>query len=288
VCAGRNAGSTFRLATDAAIGKAGFANGNGASRMAGKGRERVVRWAGSFLIVLGVALLLGRLGPFDTFSELAPAARYAYWLGLTLLLWLQIEVCLRLLASHGGDRQPWWATAAAAALLASVPSAFEVAWAESFLRVERDLGPVDLLAIFGDVALIALPLALLLVRLRRPAALAPRPDADAPDAGLDRLQQALPPERRGAILALAAEDHYLRVFTDRGEALILKRFGDALADVAHLDGMRVHRSWWVARTAVAEVERDGDRLIVRLHDGVSVPVSRSYRLAVQEKWPISA
>lgn len=64
------------------------------------------------------------------------------------------------------------------------------------------------------------------------------PGPDAPASGdPDRLLSALSPDRRGALLALAAEDHYLRVYTDRGENLILRRFGDALADLAGLDGL---------------------------------------------------
>ena len=39
--------------------------------------------------------VVGRLGPFDTFSELPAAERYAYWIGLLLLTWLQIVVALR-------------------------------------------------------------------------------------------------------------------------------------------------------------------------------------------------
>lgn len=248
-----------------------------------------MKWAGSFLIVLAVAFLLARLGPFDTYSELSAGARYLYWVGLTLLLWLQVETALRLLAGRH-ESLPWWATAVAAALLGSLPSAFEVAWAESFLRVERDLGPLDLAAIYGDVALIAVPLTLLIVGLRRRRGPDRPPDRTGPagdGAAADRLLAALPPERRGAILALAAEDHYLRVITDRGEALILKRFGDALADVAALDGLRVHRSWWVSRSAVASVERDGERLMLVLRGGFRVPVSRSYALAVREAWGAS-
>lgn len=111
------------------------------------------------LVALAAGALLARLGPFDTFSELPAAERAAYWIGLTLLLGVQILVALHLLRAPLA-RLHWTAVAALAGLAGAVPSAFEVAWAESLLRVERDLGPVDLVAIYGDVALIAVPLAL--------------------------------------------------------------------------------------------------------------------------------
>ncbi len=224
------------------------------------------------LVALAAGLLLARLGPFDTFSDLPAVERAAYWIGLTLLLAAQILAALHLLRARL-DRLHWAALAAVAGLAGGIPSAFEVAWAESLLRVERDLGPVDLLAIYGDVLLIAVPLA---IAMRAVMKAPPSRAEDPPAAGTERLLSALPPERRGALLALAAEDHYLRVFTDQGEALILRRFGDALIDVEALDGAQVHRGWWVAREAVVGSERDGDRTILRLVNGVRVPVSRTH------------
>lgn len=70
--------------------------------------------------------------------------------------------------------------------------------------------------------------------------------------------------------------------TNRGEALILMRMGDALRELEGVDGVRVHRSWWVARDAVIGAERDGERTMLRLENGVTVPVSRTYLLAVRE------
>lgn len=247
--------------------------------------ETTRRWLPlrNLLIVAAVGAVLGRIGPFDTFSELPTAARYAYWIGLTLLLWLQTAIALHLMR----DVADGWSGAMrtiAAALLGALPTAFEVAWAESLLRVSRDLGLVDVMIIYGDVALIAVALALPL-ELIDGHRLADRPRRHpSPRVGpgdIDDLISALPPERRGALLALEAEDHYLRVHTDRGNALIHNRFSDALARVATVDGLRVHRSWWVARGAIERVARDGDRLALHLRGGLVVPVSRTYALAVR-------
>jgi len=230
----------------------------------------------ALLVALAAGLLLARLGPFDTFSQLPAKERAAYWIGLTLLLAAQVLIALHLLR---GRRLHWAAAAVAAGLAGAVPSAFEVAWAESLLRVERDLGLVDLVKIYGDVLLIAIPLALAM-RAVLPVVSEPAPAEAA--RGNRRILDALPPERRGALLALAAEDHYLRVHTDRGQALILRRFGDALVDLAGLDGAQVHRGWWVARAAVAGSEREGERWVLILTNGLRVPVSRTYVLAARD------
>jgi len=235
------------------------------------------------LIVVGVGAALGRIGPFDTFSELPGATRYAYWIGLTLLVWLQTAAVLHLLREPLA-RWPWAARTALAALIGAVPGAFEVAWAESLLRVTRDLALLDVAKLYGDVALIAVGLALPLEPIGGNLLFAPRPGPDRTEPAPvlpDDLIASLPPERRGSLVALEADDHYLRVHTDRGHALVHRRFGDALAQVANVEGLRVHRSWWVVRSAVTRAERDGDRVTLELRNGLRVPVSRTYTLAVR-------
>ena len=97
-----------------------------------------------------------------------------------------------------------------------------------------------------------------------------------------RILARLPLRLRGArLLALEAEDHYLRVHTDAGSDLILLRLADAIAEADDLPGARCHRSWWVARDAVMAVNRTGGRIILDIAPmaaaaTIKVPVSRSY------------
>jgi len=97
--------------------------------------------------------------------------------------------------------------------------------------------------------------------------------APAPPRILARLPLHL---RHARLLAIEAEDHYLRVHTDAGSDLILLRLVDAVAETDGLDGARCHRSWWVARAAVTAVERDGARTLLGIGPALRVPVSRSY------------
>jgi DNA-binding LytR/AlgR family response regulator len=53
------------------------------------------------------------------------------------------------------------------------------------------------------------------------------------------------------------------------------RLSDAIAELDGVEGLQVHRSWWVARDAVDEVKRDGRNLRLRLSNGVEAPVSRN-------------
>ena len=69
--------------------------------------------------------------------------------------------------------------------------------------------------------------------------------------------------------------------TTKGRDLILMRLSDAEAELAGYPGMRVHRSWWVARSGVDGIETAGDRMTIRLVSGTEVPVSRANRAAVR-------
>ncbi len=85
------------------------------------------------------------------------------------------------------------------------------------------------------------------------------------------------------VLALQAEEHYVRIFTENGTELIHYRFGDAVEEMPSELGLRVHRSWWVAGHAVRSAKRGSRRWQLSLESGVSVPVSDSYVSAVRDK-----
>lgn len=247
------------------------------------GGERLIGWPARLAVVIAAGLLLGRLGPFGTFAELGSFERYAYWVGLTLLMWLQGVAILSLIAASLAARSwPRWVIVVIAALLASIPTAFEVAWAEMLLRVERDLEPIDLLAIAGDVSLLSVPL-LLLTHAWGPRQAAGKAVVPV-DARAGRLVTMMEPGRRGELLAVGSEDHYVRLYSVRADQLVAMRFADALDGLAHEDGLQVHRRWWVATTAVERIARDGDGLQLSLRNGLKVPVSRSFAQQVRKAW----
>lgn len=99
--------------------------------------------------------------------------------------------------------------------------------------------------------------------------------APARPAWFDRL----PTELGTNVIAVASELQYLRVWTPRGCALIL----GALADVESeggSQGLRVHRSWWVACDHVVSVRRTATGAVCVMSDGRQVPVSRRRRAEV--------
>lgn len=227
-------------------------------------------WAVGALAALVVGAGLGLLGPFGTYDDLSTAERYGYWIGLTLLMWLQTAAVFAALRRVPAFRAlPLWLQSGLAAVAGAAPTTFEVAYVEGLLRVGGVLTPRSLVETYWSVAVIAVGFFTPLTLLQQPRR-APDPMLD--DAGLGR---ALPRELSGPIVALRAEDHYLRVYTGSGEALIHYRFSDAVRELGDA-GVQVHRSWWVARDAVERVERTGDRQALILRGGVTAPVSRGF------------
>nr|WP_255500771.1 LytTR family DNA-binding domain-containing protein [Caulobacter sp. 17J80-11] len=211
--------------------------------------------------------------------------RHLYWFGVLLFGWAQVALVRELLRRAALLQERPVAGTITSALAAAAPTVFVVAWAETLVRGKGPFTPQDLAILYGNVAVVTLGLAAVveLARRRRVGrASAPAAgDARGDDADLRRFLDRLPRRLGRQILTVEAEDHYLRVHTTFGSDLVLLSMSRAMEELACLDGMRVHRSWWVAREAVAGWERDGDRLLLALRDGRKIPVSRSYALVVR-------
>ncbi len=95
---------------------------------------------------------------------------------------------------------------------------------------------------------------------------------DSPNAAFMDL---MPAEKRGEILFLKSELHYLQVVTDKGNSLILYNLGDAVSELPAESGLSVHRSYWVAFDAVKALVRKGRQGELTLINGEAVPVSRN-------------
>ncbi|GAA4248473.1 LytTR family DNA-binding domain-containing protein [Azospirillum formosense] len=248
-------------------------------------------------VLLAAALVLTLLGPFGTFADLTLTQRLAYWCGLIGLGGLAFEL-LTLAAGHRLRERAgaWRAMLAGVVLAVAAPMTLTVALLERTLRGMDFLRPLGLAELFVYVVIVTLLVSAIPVWLElrdRGLLAAPTPPPSPPAPNSAAATPAEPrepaflarlPARLGRdLLALEMEDHYVRAHTAEGSDLILMRLRDAIAELAGLDGMQVHRSHWVAAAAVAGVERKPDgKLVLVLRDGRRVPVSRSHAAAVRE------
>jgi hypothetical protein len=119
-----------------------------------------------------------------------------------------------------------------------------------------------------------------------PPVLAGAPSIDsgvsADDTCVANILRKVRSDRRGGLLAINAQGHYLRVLTDAGEDLILYRFGDAIAQLPADAGVQVHRSWWVSAMAIDQSESISAKKIC-LDSGIKIPVSRTYQRELEKR-----
>ncbi|WP_269585576.1 LytTR family DNA-binding domain-containing protein [Roseibium sp. Sym1] len=92
--------------------------------------------------------------------------------------------------------------------------------------------------------------------------------------------------RVGAVISISMQDHYAEVTTTTGASLLLIRLTDAIDLLEGYPGCRIHRSHWVARDFVSNVEKTGRRMIVRMKDGRELPVGATYVETVRQQFKL--
>ncbi len=259
------------------------------------------------------AVVLAMIGPYGTYVDLPLPVRLAYWALSMSGGWI-LMMGLAMAINRIEPLQAWPVAGrmALAGVLGGVPMA-GIAWAiEALFRRPLPLAAVPELLMNTTVLTVVLAIAIgQLVELRlqaragaaeitappSPLAEPPSPEPTLPPPAAGPAQEAptatvavgpagnflrrLPPELGHDLLALEMEDHYARVHTMRGSTLILLRLRDAVAELGEGSGLQVHRSWWVARDAVADVERAAGKLTLVLRNELRVPVSKTYRDAAK-------
>ncbi|MEO1576113.1 MAG: LytTR family DNA-binding domain-containing protein [Pseudomonadota bacterium] len=237
-------------------------------------RSFEVDWRRCAALVVLTGLFFALTSPFNAVTYLPFAARWLYWAAL-IALFLGTHLTVWRLA--GPDRARWQRVLLVSVLATPLVLVTILTVQQAIDRpVPTDAWP----SLAASIWVINAALAFLAASLLHPApkdaddTAASEPHTSRPPA--DSLRQRLPLHARDtAIWALGAQDHYVDVIQPEGHHLVHMRLGDAVALLGDQDGLKVHRSWWVARDAVADIARHGRRLEIRLRNGQTVPVSRA-------------
>jgi LytTr DNA-binding domain-containing protein len=216
-----------------------------------------------------IGVVMAFLGPFGS-AERSLAERFLYWQACMVgggLIGIAIDVPVRRLLPA------FWPRLLTVSVLMTPPVTLLVGFVNHWLAGMR-LTMANVATPWFQVFVVCFAAMALrqLVWTERP----PPPEPETNEDPANAFRQRLSAKRRAAeIIAVEAEDHYLRVHTDAGEELITARFGDALAELAAAPGFRTHRSWWVAANAIEDVRWLRGRGEARLKCGLVVPISRS-------------
>ncbi len=205
----------------------------------------------------------------------------------------------------GIDRAPGWQYVAVVALAGGVAEAGDALLAALGMPVEMDAGPwgrelvqamVFASVLWGAYLLVARTLGVAVAPpqlaatagLPEQQTLDPPPEARGDEAasfmasGLLRLVRN--PRVRASLEVIKAEGNYVDVLGADGHELILYRFSQAVEEMS-VTGMQVHRSYWVRRSAVRDMQRSGKTGRLMLASGREVPVSAPYLAAAQSLLP---
>jgi DNA-binding LytR/AlgR family response regulator len=233
----------------------------------------------TLVALAAISLVLAIMAPFGTGAFMRFLPGLGYW-SVTVLFcyaWGTLVDCA--LRNWRGAPLAWMWVA-----VSGVTTAFGVTVIVTVLNaLALDFVPAlgDLPAFIGTVMAIAMIIAValnLIARQNVQSSATQDGHAALPPALLDRL----PFDKRGPLVALSVEDHYVRVHTTKGEELILLRLSDAVREVGETQGAQVHRSHWAAFEQVKAVRREGDRAILTMTGDIEIPVSRANMPKIKE------
>lgn len=231
--------------------------------------------------------VLATTGPFGTYATVSLSGRLAYWLP-TLAICVGISTVIRAFVCGGlgmKDTVRGFVLTTALICLVLCPPFYLAATLILMDRQSSTPGLTEIVLLVGSISMG-------MILLRQSV----QPDPQVPESAVEeapvngaqlRLMRRLAPEMRGDLWAITVSDHHVEVVTSKGRSNLLMRLGDAILEAEPVEGDQVHRSHWVAWSAVDGHDRDGARLFLRMKDGSRVPVSRANRLKVEERLGIA-
>ena len=256
-------------------------------------REQLTDTLPHLVLPLGAGLALGVIGPFGTYELLPLHMRVLYWVTIFSINWLIADALIRRAARVLDHHQVGGGllSTLAGALLAAPPATGLVALANAIFGIGW---PENIPRLAGQVSFLLIVVSIAVSSWRRTLGrglsgghdgatqrtVEKVPPLDGKTAmtesGVERFMSRLNDSSGSYPICLQMQDHYLIAYREASSEMILCRMDDAARELESI-GCRVHRSWWAAAHAIESIERDGDRVWLRLTNDLHVPVGRSFR-----------
>lgn len=244
---------------------------------------------------LAVLQALTKNVKFD--AEIGLFYRLAYWImsvGITVFMWWAFIAIL----SHTYWKK--WPDRAFPSLIISMTTVFCIVWIAVGSLILTGVVPdysVVTLWDFIRSGILALVFEFVLVALVWPIYLSKKASPERPDSGTPSPASAIPELKPAenytiqigditvdtrSLLTIQAQEHYVQLNCINRNGMTRLSITKAIAQLDGVDGMQVHRSWWVARQAAKQLRREDGKQVLELNTGELIPVSRGRSAAVRD------
>jgi len=237
---------------------------------------RKTMW-GAWLVTSCVVALAG---PFGTFETQPFQWRFLYWGGVIAVA-IFMGLTARTVLRHLLKDQPALVEDLSVAVLLALTFGPTVVWINQSIGGEAAREAMGL----GLVMFSVFSIACCIIAVRRTI----EQSASSPQvARQDRLLSRLPVPEGARLSRISSDNHHIRIVTITGdEHRLLMRLRDAVDEIDVEAGFCVHRSHWVAKSAIAGVAKEGKRELVELVCGSKIPIGPKYRNNLVEAGVIS-
>lgn len=222
------------------------------------------------------SVILAISGPFQTFESLSVVVRFVYWTATTFITFSIGSFFGTWMSNATGG---WSRFGPGQLVLVSLASGLPVCLLVVVINALTFDDFIVTPEVFGIVALYCIGISAIvssmyaLFNRTNPKDIAARPV---------RLLQRVPLAKRGALVSLSVQDHYVAITTTKGTEMVLMRLSDAIAEAENVEGLQIHRSHWIALKGIAATHKRQGKLLMETVNGEELPVSRTYVAAVKE------
>lgn len=207
-------------------------------------------------------------GPFGTYEQLDLTKRFAFWVmciggvGFFMEIFVPIALTTPRLGKLGQVQR-----VAVGSAIAALPGVGLVIFVNEVFRPYSSLGPAQFPQIWLEIFVIGI--------LVSSVEFIDWREGSEAEIALPRsvFHKRLNPKLGDDIISISMQDHYAEVTTSLGSQLILMRFNDVLAELSGIDGYQTHRSHWASAKHAKTVEKNGAKLVLRLSDDRTIPLS---------------
>lgn len=233
-----------------------------------------------------MTFLVALLGPFGTYEQGLFFERLIYWTVANVVSYGMALALIRLMRRSAPNMPILWREVILCIALSAVFAPVLLWWTlHMFPHAEAELLSVAKLAgyIFAVcvcVSILRHGVPIWMAQSMRALQDMPAPEPEPLPRLLERFEEA----DRSPVQRLSVDGHKVQVVMSSGLHELRMRLSDAIQEMKGVDGFPVHRSHWVAASAIDQIamSKKGRPEII-LHNGDRVPVGRKYEFHLEER-----